>query len=226
MSNLFTGTKDRHFYPNLLTNQRVALQELCDDDSIVITPVDKGGAVVIQDTDSYRAENLRQLGDQEFYSPLMTDPTSRFLSMIKRTLNNAKAENYITKDEFNFLLQAHPVRPVFYTLPKIHKKCEDSVPGRPIVAGCHSVTEPISQYVDWHIKPMVRTLPSYLQDTTDFLNKLTTVHVSETDSLCTMDVTSLYMNMKHDLGLSALDYYLNSRETNQPPKTSCGIWHT
>lgn len=212
-------SRTTHFYPNLSTRERDALRALSEDDSIVIKPADKGGAVVIQDKAAYRNEILHQLGDQEFYSPLMSDPTNRFFNMIKRTLNNGKSENYITNNEFDFLLQSHPVRPLFYTLPKIHKKSEGIIPGRPIVAGCQSLTEAISQYVDWYIKPIVWTLPSYLRDTSDFLSKLLDVEISENDILCTMDVTSLYTNIPHDLGLSALEHYLKMRDADAPPAT-------
>ena len=45
------------------------------------------------------------------------------------------------------------------------------------------------------------------------------VHLSDNDLLCTMDVTSLYTNIAHDLGLSALEHYLKSREVDEPPAT-------
>lgn len=48
VSTLFISTRDRHFYPNLFNKVREALHTLCNDDSIVINPPDKGGAVVIQ----------------------------------------------------------------------------------------------------------------------------------------------------------------------------------
>lgn len=60
-------------------------------------------------------------------------------------------------------------------------------------------------------------MPSYLRDTTDFLNKLyNVVKVAEND-LRTMDVTSLYTNIPHDLGLGALDPYLKTRAIDEPP---------
>lgn len=85
------------------------------------------------------------------------------------------------------------------------------------MAGCQSLTEHISQYVDWYIKPIVWTLPTYLRDTTDFLSKMMNVHISDDDLLCTMDVTSLYTNIPHDLGLCALEHYLKSRDVDKPP---------
>ncbi|KAL2095452.1 hypothetical protein ACEWY4_010171 [Coilia grayii] len=217
VSSLFSSTRDTRFYPNLSTHERASLRTLQEDDSIVIKPADKGGAIVIQDSETYRLEIKRQLDDTEFYTALTTDPTIRFQSRIKRTLNTALTSGEINKEEFDFLYQEHPIRAVFYTLPKVHKKSGDHIPGRPIVAGCQSLTEPISQYVDYYIKPLVCSLPSYLKDTTDFLNKLQRIIICDTDLLCTIDVTSLYTNIPHDLGLDALEHYLTSRENSHPP---------
>lgn len=80
-------TRDRHFFPTLSIREREALGALSEDVSIVIKPADKGGAVVIQDKDSYRNEILYQLGDQKFYSSLTCDPTSRFFNMIKKNFD-------------------------------------------------------------------------------------------------------------------------------------------
>ncbi len=41
-----------------------------------------------------------------------------------------------------------------------------------IVSSCGAPTERISEYVDYHLQPLVAKVPSYLKDTTDFLQKL------------------------------------------------------
>ena len=127
--------------------KRKALSDLCKDTSIVIKNADKGGAVVLQNKEAYRKEILRQLGNTEFYIPLNVDPTVKFSQEIESFLTKALNESQISQDEFNFMFQKHPIRPVFHTLPKIHKSCIEPVPGRPIVAGIQSLTEPISQYI-------------------------------------------------------------------------------
>ena len=43
-------------------------------------------------------------------------------------------------------------------------------PGRPIVAAIDSVTSNISKFVDYHIKPMVENLPSYVKDTSHMIS--------------------------------------------------------
>lgn len=61
----------------------------------------------------------------------------------------------------------------FYMLPKIHK-CVDNPPGRPVISGNDdlSLTESISRYNDYFIKPFLPSLPAYFQGTTDVLNKI------------------------------------------------------
>ena len=43
-------------------------------------------------------------------------------------------------------------------------------PGRPTVRGCGSLTEDVSKFVDYHIKNLAVTHPSYLKDTPVFLD--------------------------------------------------------
>jgi len=47
-------------------------------------------------------------------------------------------------------------------------------PGRPIVSSCGAPTECISEFVDYHLQPLVMQIPSYLKDTKDFLWKIPT----------------------------------------------------
>ena len=71
-------------------------------------------------------------------------------------------------------------------LPKIHKI---NNPGRPIVCpiGYHSTN--ISKFVDYHLQPIVKNIPSYVQDSNDFLNKIDTAkNIPANCLLVTMDV--------------------------------------
>lgn len=74
------------------------------------------------------------------------------------------------------LINAIPDNPEigdFYMLPKIHKPGN---PGRPIITGINTLTEHISGLVENMLKPLVMNTASFLQDTTDFLNKLNNIH--------------------------------------------------
>ena len=59
--------------------------------------------------------------------------------------------------------------PRFYILPNIHKPGN---PSRPILSSCGSLNEGISHFVEFHLGPLVKKIPSYIKATTDFLNKI------------------------------------------------------
>lgn len=121
-----------------------------------------------------------------------------YQSEILTFLKNTKTQGWISQSEFDFLYCQHPIKPVFYTLPKIHKILIDP-PGRPIVAQTNSLLSPLSQYVDVFIKPFVQLLQSYIKDSSDFINKISEVNsLPETSLLLTLDLTSLYTNISHE----------------------------
>ncbi len=106
----------------------------------------------------------------------------------------------------------------FYHLPKIHKAGH---PGRPIVSSCGAPTERISEFVDHHLKPLVQQTPSYIRDTTDFLQKLSGIgSLPPNCILATLDVSSLYTNIPHQEGIQACRDALN-RRPRQQPSTDC-----
>ena len=73
----YSAPKFQHV--NLTTDERMALKELrmmVNRREIRISTADKGGAVVIQDTEAYIAEVKRQLSNNLHYKKLTTDPTT------------------------------------------------------------------------------------------------------------------------------------------------------
>ena len=92
--------------------------------------------------------------------------------------------------------------PQFYISPKIHKERN---PGRPVVSSINCHTANISKYVDYHLQPIVKQIPSYVKDTNDFINKINAVKsVPKNSYLVTMDVRSLYTNIPNAEGISAV----------------------
>ena len=56
--------------PNLTKTQIRTIKELKNDAEIIIKPADKGGAVVVMQTELYRLEAMRQLTNTKYYQPL------------------------------------------------------------------------------------------------------------------------------------------------------------
>lgn len=129
---------------------------------------------------------------------------------------NTKTLGWISQNEFDFLYCQHPIRPVFYTLPKIHKSNWSS-------RASHRGTDQFpfvspSQYVDFFIKPFLQVLPSYIRDSTDFINKTSELNgLPETSLLLTLDIKSLYTNISHKKGLIALRHFFSSHGDVTPP---------
>ena len=215
---LFSDTSDVTNRSNLTHKERIALDDLSKNDDIIIRPADKGGAVVVWSRDKYTTEAKRQL-DSKHYTRLLNNPLGNMSIEFCDLLTKAKESGWISDNEFKYLLVESPMMASFYMLPKIHKQPFDNPPGRPIISGNGTLTEPASKFIDFYIKPFVKTLPSFIEDTTDVLNKLSGLTNCNTAYLVTMDVESLYTNIDHQDGLHALKHFLSDRPTDAMPPT-------
>ena len=120
----------------------------------------------------YVDEYHRQLNNPTFCEQQDTDLTDTIQKRVTEYVKHMLNDNLIDKKNKQYLLHRDPKPGRFYILPKIHKV---NKPGRPIVSSNNHPTERISQFADFHLKPLVCTISSYVKDTTDFLNKLAIV---------------------------------------------------
>ena len=82
---------------------------------------------------------------------------------------------------------------------------------RLIVSSVNSVTEHISQFVDHWLQPHVKKLPSYIQDTSEFMRLIKSTVIPATGVLVSIDVSSLYTNIPHTEGIQYdMDAFLNN----------------
>ena len=58
-----------------------------------------------------------------------------------------------------------------YILLKIDKRLH-IVPGRPVISNCGTPTEKASEFLDYHLKLIMRRGKSYIKDSGDFIKKL------------------------------------------------------
>ena len=189
------------------------MKNLKDREDIVITNADKGGAVVILNKDDYQKEATRQLSDKSSYKKLASDPTSDHVHKVKQTLNELQESHFISKKMAEGLIPEKVKTPNFYMLPKVHKPDN---PGRPVISSVNCHTSEISRFVDHKLQPEVRKLDSYVQDTTDFIKKISKIKsIPKGAYLVTMDVRSLYTSIPNEEGLQAVEQTLiesNRRE--------------
>ena len=72
------------------------------------------------------------------------------------------------------------------------------VPGRPVISNCGTPTEKVSEFLDYHLQPIMKQGESYIRNTGDFL---VTLKATEEVFLVTADVAGLYPSIPHSEGL-------------------------
>ena len=209
----FDSSNKHALHKNLNTNEQKALTELEHLTDSIIKPADKGGAIVIWPKKDYLLEAHRQLDNTNFYTKIPQNNIPHLHTEIQSFLDDLKLQKTIDKQTHTFLSPHQPPRtPLFYMNPKIHKP---NTPGRPIISGCDSLTEKLSIYIDHFLKPLVALIPSYIKDTTHFLNKLFAIPtpLPPNTILATLDVTSLYTNIPHAEGIASATEALYNKHT-------------
>ncbi|PWA29263.1 hypothetical protein CCH79_00013957 [Gambusia affinis] len=154
-----------------------------------IKPADKGSAIVTMDKEDYRFEAMRQLQDKEFYRPLQGPIYLETQNEIIKLLKQLKMSKHINQKQLLFLTGTNPPRP--------------------------SESYGSAKLINHYLKPLAIKHPSYIKDTGDFLQKVSSHNVTESSLLFTMDVESLYMSM----GLEAIKECLNENpDPDRPDK--------
>lgn len=214
-----------HTKNNLSKIERNAMKSLRSRQDLIIKEADKGSAVVLMDTNFYKSKVLDILNDEETYKKIPRNIDQNTMYKIKETIN--KYNHYLTKDEILYLTNFEYKTSLFYGLPKIHKSklIIDTVEGseseyisihnpgdlklRPIVAGPACPTHRISHLLDILLQPFLKYVPAYLKNNLEFLNKLPK-DIKDTEIFITLDVVSLYSNIRPELGYEAIDYWVDT----------------
>lgn len=190
---------------NLTKRERRALKRLIQREDIIIKFADKGSGTVVMDMDWYKNECLQQLNDIQFYEKIDNDTSPLTHECVKKYISGLQFDEVIDDETAKYLKENSPKPGRFYTIPKIHKQGH---PGHPIVFSNSHPTKRISQFVDHHLQPLVTKLPSYMKDTTHFLNKLNSIGQLPNGVLL---VASLYTNIPHNDGIQAYSDFLDKR---------------
>jgi len=158
----------------------------------------------------YVDECNRQLDDAKSYRKQDGDITSQIQDRVTTCGQHMLKDGYIDEKTQQYLIQTNVKPGRFYILPKIHKTGNL---GRPIASSNDPPTERISQFVDFHINPLVASLDSHIKGTTDFLNELANRATLPNNAiLVTLDVSSLYTNISRNEGIDACRCFLHTRQ--------------
>ena len=190
---------DQKLNDNISCEKRASIQSLKRNKNVIIKRCCKGGATVILNRYDYIKEGKNQLNHQQNYQPLSLDPTKNFKLKLTKLIKSFPDPH---KYQLLSYIPPNPQPGKFYLLSKIHKP---NNPGRSIISNNNTLTELLSHFVETLLKPYAQAANSFIQDTTDFLNKLKKIKiVLQNTILATLEVSSLYTSITHNNGLKAL----------------------
>ena len=90
---------------------------------------------------------------------------------------------------------------------------------RPIVAGPACEIHRLSNFLDIILKPYLKYVKSHVKDDIDIL-KYIPKNVSKGTILSSFDVKSLYSNIPHNFGLTAIKYWIDKYPETLPEQIS------
>ena len=178
--------RGRYQRSNITQEEEEDIQSLRRNKNIVIFPADKGGGLVIQNRESYikiveEHLDLKDKDGNNVYQQLHSDITSDISKRVENAVDEALLLQVIDRDTADGLKVNSPKAGNLYCLPKIHKNPGSrSPPPRPICNSKQTPTERISEWVDDQLQPLVKELPSYIQDDNDFLRKIENINETHT----------------------------------------------
>ncbi|XP_045178135.2 uncharacterized protein LOC123538232 [Mercenaria mercenaria] len=195
---------------NLSKSERKAMKALLNDNNIIIRPADKGSGIVIVDAEDYIKKLEKEVKDNASYMKTDGGAQYRAEKEVKKITNKMCRDGLISKKLKDYLIQKHPVTGKLKGNPKIHKR---ENPYRTIVSGIGTATERMAEVAEKELNEYVENSPSYLKDTTDFLNKLKLIPlpIPEGVILFCFDVVKLYPSIPRREGLTACEEALQCR---------------
>ena len=211
---------------NVTKEERNAIKELKANKNIVIKKADKSNVFVIMDTSFYRNKLVLQDHLETQVYELTTEHADKkvFTEQIRLMEKHKKC---LTPNEFKYITNYEWKSSNFYVNPKIakceeikekmkttNKKCLKMQPpptlkGRPIISGPISPTKHLSQLISKILAPIVPLQDSYIKDEWAFIKQLPR-NLDYDAQLFTCDIVSLYTSIPHDLGVEAIEFWLQT----------------
>ena len=225
-----------HTPSNISIEEETALRELksLTKTSIEIKKADKTNTLVIMDKTDYRDKLVHKCHLQtDSYESVNENIDKKVHRNMKKLCD--KHKDCLTKKEKDAILNDDWATSKFYVLPKINKSSTiintireiqseyiempmpDDLKSRPIVSGPKSVTGGLSKLLEKLLTPLVGQLNSYIKDERDFLRKFPK-SIEEDSYIICCDVVSLYTSIPNDLGIQAIEYWVDQLRSLIPSR--------
>ena len=228
---------------NLPQSEKIAMKQLIDlqkSREITIKPNDKTGGTSILNTEDY-IKSMHGILDAKFMDgdghehpyfqkldPYQADQLQfNDHNRLKSEVQNAKNKGWIDDKVAKWLVPEEPSPGRLYGLVKDHVPVEkwpegtNIPPLRPVESASGTTFENASHFVDLHSNDLVKSLPSYWEDTPDMLRDFEKQNNQGPQPAgaipVTLDITSLYTNIPLKQGIDIFEAFLNTRQNKSVP---------
>lgn len=163
------------------------LKRKLDSSNVLVTKADKGNTTVLISKYDYITKTEQLIKDTEC-KKVKKDPTDEYQTKIKEIIR--RATRIIKPDISHTLTMMNPSAPSMIALPKIHKP---NTPMRPIINYKSAPSYKLSKYIKTVLKDTLDLEYKHtITNTTELINKLENVKITENTKLVSFDVKDLY----------------------------------
>ena len=221
---------------NMSAQQKLAVKELKEDESIDIKLDDKGGGFVVADSKDYKSSALNDLHNQTNIEEMdpNTDKENIIMEVeteIVRIVDQMVASDEILPSTADFIkhkTEEHKLAR-YYCKWKCHKYSPTqtefaAAAVRGIISCSGTPDEKVCDFLDFILNPGMQELRSYLKGTKDFLTWVEKLKSQYPElpplfGILTIDYKTMYTKMPDGLMLPAVRDYLDSRTGQHKPST-------
>ena len=226
---------------NIADEEQTALNEIKEltRATLEIKKADKTNTFVIMDKDRYKEQLVLKC---HLRTPSYEKVNNESDAIVYKDLGKLcqKYGTCLTKNELRTIMNDDWRTSRFYVLPKINKSktildaikngteeyvelpMPEDLTSRPIVSGPKSVTKGLSQLLEKILTPLVFQQKTFIKNELDFLRKFPKKIEPDSYIVC-CDVKSLYTSIPNELGLRALQYWLERFASLIPDRFSANF---
>ncbi|CAD6225722.1 GSCOCG00011855001-RA-CDS, partial [Cotesia congregata] len=175
---------------------------LKENSDLVVSKSDKGNSTVIMFKEEYEREMGVLINDRTTYQPLHRDPTLKFQKRANDLVADLSSTGIIDEAEAKILQSNYTLAPRIYGLRKTHKP---TCKLRPVVSCVQSPSYKLSRFVHEILTPVVEKFRFNLQNSFQFVEFSKTVELENDYRLISLDVVSLFTNIRKDLVLKVIN---------------------
>ena len=180
---------------NLTREEKLALKDLLEDESITITPADKGKCLVVMDKKDYIDQMETKLKDRNTYREIKEDPTDDIKKELATKLKEIHEAEEISYPTYMKLYPSKTQIPRMKGQPKIHK---EGNPLREIVDSIGSVYKEVDKHIAKIIKPLRGNTEYVVKNSQHFIETVKDIKLEEDETLVSYDVTALYPSVPQE----------------------------